>query len=162
VNNAIYNIIYSKLKIWLTPIFLRNPILVAWLGIIISPVVYVYQDLLLFRTQKLYELAITPQVVYLQKLLNDRYDYVERRITIVDAIDQEPIYFFKRTELKPVTIYNMGENEPVYVYTRGEVSSMKNDFIVKVPIDVVFNFNEMTSLVQTYKLPSKQFKIQIG
>ena len=59
-------------------------------------------------------------------------------------------------------MFNMVENNPVYDYTRGEVSSLRNDFIVKVPTGLVFNFNEMTSLVQTYKLPSKQFKIQIG
>ena len=161
MNNAIYNIIYSKLTTWLTPAILRKTKFLAWVAILITAVQFIYQNLLRFRTQKLYELAITPQVCYLQKLLNDRYDYVQRRIVITDAIDQSPIYFFVRSEIKQKYFYARSENKPTYFFTRGESGTLKNDFIVRVPAGIVFQLAEMTSLIQTYKMASKKFAIQI-
>lgn len=161
MNNAIYDIIYNKLLSWLTPTMLRKQKMLAWIAIIISPVQFIYQDLLRFRTQKLYELSITPQVVYLQKLLNDRYDYVDRRIRIVDALDAEPIYLFVRTENHPVYFFKRSENKPVYLYTRGESGVLRNDFVVQVPSAISFQNLEMKSLIQTNKLTSKKFAIQI-
>lgn len=161
MNNAIYNIIYSKLTTWLTPKVLRKNKLMAFVAVAIKPVQYVYQDLLNFRAQKLYDLSITPQVCYLQKLLNDRYDYVQRRITIVDAIDQEPVYFFCRSENKPVFMRKRIENDPLYLYTRGETGALRNDFVVLVPAGIVFPMEEMRSLVQLNKLAGKKFAIQI-
>lgn len=161
MNNNIYNIIYSKLVTWLTPSVLRKPKILAWLGIIIAPVQYIYQDLLRFRTAKLYELGITPQVCYLQKLLNDKYDYAQRRIKIVDAIDGAIWWIFTDAENKPQPIYTDAENESQYIFTDGECGGLLNDFIVEVPSAVTFNLNEMVSLLTNYKLASKQFAIQI-
>jgi hypothetical protein len=161
MNNAIYNIIYSKLIQWLTPKLIRKAKLMAWLGIVITPVQFLYQDLLRFRTQKVYELGITPQVCYLKKLLNDRYDVADRRIIIEDAIEQDPVYLFKRSESKPKYFYKRSENNPVTFYTRGESGGLRNDFVVKVPGAIVFPMAEMKSLVQSYKLAGKKFAIQI-
>lgn len=161
MNNAIYNIIYSRLVTWLTPKLLRKNKLLAFIGVAIKPVQFVYQDLLKYRAQKLYDLSITPQVCYLQKLLNDRYDYAQRRITIIDAVDQEPVYFFRRSENKPVYMYRRSEDQPVYFYTRGEVGALRNDFVVLVPAAIAFPLEEMRSLVQLNKLASKKFAIQI-
>lgn len=161
MNNNIYNIIYSKLRQWLTPYFLANPKMNAWLAIIIQPVTFIYNDLLNFRTQKLYQLSITPQVTYLQKLLNDRYDYTLRRIRIVDAIDKPPVYLFVRSELKPRGFFTRAENNPVYFFARSESGSITNDFVIKIPYSVPFNELELKSLVNAYKLASKKFSIQL-
>ena len=161
MNNAIYNIVYTRLKLWLTPGLLTKAKLLAWLGIMVAPVQFLYQDLLRFRTQKLYELAITPQVCYLQKMLNDRYDYVQRRIVIVDAMEQDPVYIFRTSENKPQFFYRRSENQPVYFFTRGESGALRNDFVIQVPAAIVFPSAEMRSLVQTYKLAGKKFAIQI-
>lgn len=146
---------------WLTPYFIQNPKMNAWLSIIIQPVTYVYNDLLNFRTQKLYQLSITPQVTFLQKLLNDRYDYTQRRIRIVDAIDKPPVYLFVRTELKPKYFYARSEAKPIYFFARSESGSITNDFIILIPSLVPFNDLELRSLVNTYKLASKKFSIQL-
>jgi len=161
MNNAIYNIIYSKLVSWLTPKMLRNTKMLAWMGILIAPVQTIYQDLIRFRTQKLYQLSITPQVCYLQKLLNDRYDYVARRIRIVDSIEHDFLYIFQDAENKAVSIYTDGENIPTYIFADGESGDSLNDFVVNVPAAVVFNLNEMVSLVKTNKLGAMQFTVQI-
>lgn len=161
MNSAIYNIIYSKLTRWLTPSVLKQAKFLSWLNIIVSPVITIYNDLIRFRFQKLYELGITPQVVYLQKLLNDRFDFVARRITIVDSIEHDVLYIYTDAELKPVYIKTDGEAAPTFIYTDAEIGIVPNDFVVKVPAAVVFNMNEMISLLKQFKLSSKQFTIQI-
>src|SRR4051812_23650373 len=111
MNSKIYNIIYSKLTHWLTPGMLRKPSMLAWLNVCIAPVLFIYNNLLRFRKLKLYQLSITPQVCYLEKLLNDQYDYFSRGIYIVDAEDKDPIYIFQEIEDKPVYIFTEAENQ---------------------------------------------------
>src|SRR5438128_2620012 len=113
------------------PVELRVAKTIAWLLALIRPVVTLYQSFLKYRTQKLYEIMITPQVCYVERLLNDKYDFVQRRIRIVDALDHAPTYFFRRDELKPVYLHKRSENSPVYLYTRGESGDIKDDFIIK-------------------------------
>lgn len=136
--------------------------MLAWIGVCISPVVFVYNNLLRFRTRKIYEINITPQVGSLQKLLNDQYDVINRGIRIIDPADKDPLYIFTDAENKPVYLFVAAESEVSFLFTDGESSDLKDDFIVLVPPGVVFNYNEMRSLVQAYKLGSKQFKIVIG
>ena len=113
-----------------------------------------------FRKAKLYQLLITPQVCYLEKMLNDRFDFTNRGIFIDDAKDKAPLYIFRRDELKPKYIYRRIENKPVYIYTRGESGTIKDDFIVFVPIQLRVNRPEMISLIKQYKLAGTKFKIQ--
>lgn len=159
MNSRIYNIVYSKLVQWLTPAMLRKPRMLAWIGICTSPINFLYRDLLRFRSLTLYRLGITPQVCFLEKLLNDQYDFIGRGIHIVDAAQTDPTYIFQDAEEKPVYMYTDAENLPVFMYTDGEAGDLKDDFIVIVPLSVTFNHNEMTSLINAYKLASKQFKI---
>lgn len=159
MNNSIYNIVYSKLVQWLTPSMLRKSKMLAWISVCVSPVTFVYNNLLRFRKLTLYRLSITPQVCYLQKLLNDQYDYISRGIRIVDAEQTDPLFIFEDVEDKPFWLFTDGEASPQYLFTDGEASDLKDDFIVIVPLSVQFDLNEMTSLINSYKLASKQFKI---
>jgi len=159
MNSRIYNIVYSKLVHWLTPAMMRKPVFLSWLNVCMQPVQFVYNLLLRFRAQKLYELGITPQVCYLEKLLNDQYDYFSRGIYIKDPEEKDPLYVFQQVEDKPVFVFTKGENKPLYIYTDGEAGNLKDDFIIVVPFRVKFNFDEMASLIKRYKLGSKQFKI---
>jgi len=105
-------------------------------------------------------MSVTPQVCFLEKLLNDRYDYTNRGIYIIDGKDFAPLYIYRRDELKPVYISKRAENKPKYIYTRGESGVIKDDFIVMVPMPVVFDMAEMASLIRVYKLAGTKFKIQ--
>ncbi len=80
MNENIFIIAYNTLVEWLVPRILRNTRLVAFAKLLSTPFVYIYQDLLRYRTARLYELKISPQKCHLQRLLNDRYDFVSRRI----------------------------------------------------------------------------------
>jgi hypothetical protein len=154
VNNRIYDIDYSKLVNWLIPTKLRNARQLNFLQVLTYPVTTLYQQFLRYRTAKVYQLTITPQVCYLVKLLNDRYDFALRRITIVDPEDKSPLYVFKTEEAKPVYLGSS------FIFTDGEAGAIKDDFIVKVPAAISFEDAEMLSLLKSYRLAAMKTKIQ--
>ncbi|HYH14171.1 MAG TPA: hypothetical protein VD794_03060 [Flavisolibacter sp.] len=160
MNPKIYDIDYNKLTQWMIPSRIRKGRIVAFVQILIYGVSFLYQDLLRFRKQKLYELTITPQVCYLERLLNDRFDFIQRRIRIVDSLDKPPYYIYQKDELKPKYIYLRAEGKPAYIYTSGESSLLQDDFVVLVPAGLIFEEAEMRSLVRVFKLAGKRFKIQ--
>lgn len=157
MNPNIFNINYGRLVVWLLPNALRTPTVIAFAEALIKPITSAYQAFLQFRTARLYELGITPQVCYLEKLLNDRYDPIQRRIEIVDSIDQLPQYIFLAAEEKPVFLGTKT------IYTDGETSTINPfDFFVRVPIALqgLFQEPEMMQLVRNYKLAGMRPVIQ--
>lgn len=156
----IYDIIYSRLVKWWTPAPLRTTFWLSWLGVMVKPVADLYNSFLLYRTARLYQLMITPQKCWLERLLNDRYDNTLRRIYIEDGIDKPPFYIFQRAESKPKFIRQRSEAAPQWIYTSGESGNLVDDFIVFVPMALVFEEPEMVSLVKVYKLAGVKFKIQ--
>lgn len=156
----VYDINFKKLVRWLTPSRLRRPKMLAWLNLLVNPIVKIYVDFLAFRKQKIYELGISPLVVDIERLLRDRYDFTQRRIYIGDAQDKQTTYIYNRQENKPVYIKKRSEGQPKFLYTRGESGLLQDDFIVWVPMDIVFDFIEMGTLIRKYVLPGMRFKIQ--
>lgn len=151
---SIYDIDFGKVVRWNLRRKKRKPRILALLNAMAKPVILLYQDFLKYRKAKLYQLMITPQKCYLERLLNDRYDFTQRRIYIDDGLDKPPIYIYQNAELKPLYLGSK------IIYTRGESGDLKDDFIVFVPLDLVFENAEMTSLVKVYKLAGTKFKIQ--
>ena len=157
-----YIIDYNKFAIERIPEDMRVPEVIQYVLCLLVPVVWLYDRFILFRNYITYALTITPQVVYMEMMLNNRYDTSLRRIYIRDGIDYDPIYIYTRAEAKPEYFYVRGEagKPKKYLYTRGESGSLTYDFIVFVPVVVIFNFEEMKSLIETYKLAGKYFLIQ--
>jgi hypothetical protein len=161
MTDKIYQIDYDKLRVWLVPGRLRRERIIAYLHVVTSGVVSLYLDFLRYRKAKLYQLMITPQVCYLQRMLNDRFDFTQRRILIVDGIDKPPFYIYQHAELKPKYLRRTSEAKPQWIYTAGESGILTDDFVVKVPAGIIFQMAEMRSLVKAYKLAGTRFKIQI-
>jgi len=157
----VYDIDYKKIVKWWTPYPLRDVFLLTYLGVIIYPIAQVHQLFLRFKTAKLYQLKITPQVCYLEKMLNDAFDFTARRIWIDDAIWYQPTYLYQENELKPVALSTDAENKPIYLYQEGEVGDFKDDFVVYVPATVAFNVQQMIGSLDSYKLAGTRYKIQI-
>jgi len=132
---------------------------VLWLQGLISPVNVLYQQFRKNRDANLYRLKITGQVCYLQRLLNDRYDISDRRISIDDGQTFDPVYIFLELESKPVHLFTAAENQPVYIYTQPETAIDPADFVVKVPAGLVYNETEMRGLIDAYKLAGKIYTI---
>lgn len=156
--SKIFNIDYNTLVRWLVPVALRNARMLAWLQALLWPVVTLYQAFRRNRDANLYRLSITPQVCYLEKMLNDRFDNSERRIHIDDAIDRPPVYLYQDDEQKPVYLASAPLSQPLYLET--EFGLNLDDFVVWVHSSIIFEFNEMRSLVNLYKLAGTRFSIQ--
>lgn len=159
-NNAFFNIDFNKLVAERIPPRMRRPRLLAFVMALSGEVTKQYQQFVRNRKSNLYGLGITPQKCYLEKLLNDRYDFTQRRIYITDGLDFPPTYLYMEEELKPLHMYQEIESRPVYLYTEGESGEMKDDFIIWVPVNIDFQEPEMISLVKIYKLAGTKFKIQ--
>lgn len=139
----------------------RKPKLLATIKCLIAPTVWLYDILKAFVNETLYYLYHNSQVVFMQAALNDQFDTVLRRITIVDGPDIDPLYIYQVAEDKPVYIYTEAENQPVYIYTEAETIAGP-DFIVRVPNTISFNDKQMVALIERYRLPSKHnYTIQL-
>lgn len=157
--NNIFNIDYYRLVKLLLPVMLRRPLLLAFMEAIVSPVDTLYGLFSSNRNANLYRLSITPQVCFLEKALNDRFDISRRRIYIEDGVFYDEQYLFTEGEGLDEYVYTPVENKDIYLYTRSETGSGSVDFIVVVPAGLRYNEAEMKALVNMYKLASKTFII---
>lgn len=157
----VFDIVFQRLVKWWTPYTKRKPVFLTLMGVMVYPLAQLHQSFLRFKAAKLYQLKITPQVCYLEMMLNDSYDFTTRGIRIVDAKWYLPTYLYQEAELKPVYLYQESELKPVYLYTESEAGQFRDDFVVLVPAGVVFNIEEMKGKLDSYKLAGTHYKIQI-
>jgi hypothetical protein len=159
MNTEIFKTDLKKLVQLLQVIRLRRERLLAFLYALTAPVESLYRIFAGNRDSNLYRLLITPQVCYLERFLNNRYDTASRRIRIVNAFYADIAYLFLRAENKPVSLFTRAENRPVHLFTRGETSIVPVDFIIAVPADISINENQMRGEVDSYKLAGKKYQI---
>jgi hypothetical protein len=135
--------------------------LLILLKAILFPLIQLHNAFLKYRDAKLYSLTITTQVCYLERMLNDRYDFTLRRIRIADAVWHLPWFLYQEAELKPEYLWQEAEGTAVVLYTEGESGAAKDDFVVLVPSILPFDPNEMRSAIDNYRLFGTQYKIQV-
>ncbi len=143
-----YDINFYKLAHWVTPRWLRKSSFLILIRSCLYPLVLIHNAFKQYRDAKLYELSINAQVCYLEAFLNDRFDYTQRRIYIDDVATVPGLHIYTRAEATPILFYRRSEANPVPVFTRAEVmSNYTYDFIVYVPIGVVFQEPEMRAMI---------------
>jgi hypothetical protein len=139
---------------------MRKSVIVAFLEVILSPLAALLKRLRQFRTTTYYWLNISAQVYSLERMLNDRYDSVGRRIRIDDGAFRDKIFIYTSPEQRDKYIYTKIENNPKFIYTAAEYGAVDVDFVIKIPGGVLFSEQEVTALVNKFKLVSKAFKIE--
>lgn len=154
-----FRIDYLKLVRLLLPFILRKPRIEAFVEACISPVDALYTHFLSFRYDNLYHLSITPQVYSLEKALNDRFDYTQRRIYITQGIRRELTYIYTQGENLDEYIGIDNENNDMYLYAGSESGENSASFIINVLSAIFFNEAEMRAMVEMYTV--KSFKINI-
>lgn len=161
MNDNIFNIDLNRLANWIEPKRLRKLRTMAFIRLLVSPFVFIYQDFVRYRKATLYDLKITPQVCYLEMMLNDRFDSTLRRIYIADGEESPAIYLYTDAELQPIYLYKDAEALPKFLFTDGEVDgSAFENFVVMVPISVTLNEATMRGMILRKRLPGMKFKIQ--
>lgn len=154
-----YDINWKRLILWIIPEVLRKTLHVAWVVALIAPVVRLYFQFISFRNEIIYALTITPQVCYLEKALNDRFDSQQRGIYITDPEEKPGLPLYLKVEVKPVVLFTKAEAIAQILYTKSESGKFGVDFLVNVPSNVQFDLQELTAFLSNYKLPSKKFKV---
>lgn len=150
-----FNIDYNRLGILMLPTFLRKPILVSYVQVLLTPIANLHYQWKQKRLADWYKLNHTGQVCYLRKVLNDTLDVSERRIYIGEGNSFPRKYIYTRAENKPTFLGTM------HIYQNSEYVSVGADFTVFVPIEIInTRIHELNALIVFYKLASKRYKIQ--
>ena len=141
-----FDIVWSRFIEGMLPMFLRKPKTTAFVTALLSPIIWVYDQFKLNRTQNIIAASTTTQVFSLQKTLNDMYDAQERRI-VVDSTQSKQGYIYIEHERRPQYL-------PITI-----TSGINTDFVVEVPDALLSRKKEIANTVKLYALPSKKFKI---
>lgn len=156
-----FNINFSKLVSNLLPWFHRKPNFLKWLAALITPVVSLYNNFMLYLDAQIFSASITGQVISLEFMLNKVFygDGTLRHIYISDGERLLPPYVFNKAENKVLFLYNGNEtHDPVFIYRIGETTGY--DFIVWVPSALVFDEAYLRGLVEKHKAAGFQFQIK--
>ena len=151
-----------------TPVRLRTSPRLEWLAALLSGAKVTYEEFMANRADNLYVLAHNGQVCYLEAVLNDVFDTVDRGIYITDGPYMDPHYIYIDAELKWRYIWLDSELGPgpddahaIPLYTDEETYLQGIQFIVNVPAAVaalpIYDEHRLRALVDKYRLASKGY-----
>ena len=150
-----YNInIFQLIELALPPNFRKQGIK-ALFKVLLTPIAWLWADFTNFRAEKAYIMAHNSQVCYLQALLNDKFDYTQRRITISDGSNYDRDYIFTDPEQQPQYLNTL------YIELNAEFADSGFDFIVKLN-GVLLGANESVQIrnyINIFKLAAKRYII---
>lgn len=150
---------FEKLRTDLLP---KYKSLRPFLKVLCSGVNTLYSEFIAYRSDSHYQLRHNSQVIYLRKVLNDRFH--TNSITIVNGVELTETYIYQEIEGQALVLYKDSENEAETTLYQKSEFEVTTDFIVQVPS--VLNLTasqliELEGLVTKYKLPNKHFEIEI-
>jgi hypothetical protein len=150
----------------LIPIKIRKAKQNSWLATIFAPMDSLNQRFRNWAYNKRYVLSFTGQQIYLEHLLNDRFDAVGRGIYIDDPLinNQDIAVSFYRVENQiSASVYYRNEphTEISALFYRQEFNIVPH-FIIYVPVNLHNNQVEslIRGLVNFYKIAGKHYLIK--
>jgi hypothetical protein len=164
MTQRVYKYDLRKLVRRLTPPRWRNTFNLNWYETLLSGVNYSQDRFNAFKDQALIELSYNGQTVYLEKMLNDRFDSFLRRIIIQHEEDLSVFWYLEGEGQVERYLYTESETggTTTYLYNEGENTSGLPDgvdFIVKAPIGLASLEVRMKSEINKYRLAGKQYEI---
>ncbi len=110
-------------------------------------------ELLGFRSTIKNRMSYNGQVFSLRKMLNDKFDNIQRRITIGKAEVRTHLMLYRRAENKPVML-------GMQMLNRRDSVEYQNEFIVNLPISLKRKEIEIKAWLDYYKLATKTYTIK--
>ncbi|WP_051959983.1 hypothetical protein [Sphingobacterium sp. ML3W] len=153
--DRIFSVDFKKLIINLLPLFFRRKGIFALIETLSSAMRTIYLMFLSKRDDHNKDLAITPQVFSLRKVLNDYFDAGDRSIRIEDSNLHERSYIFTDGEQRPLFL---GERA---IYTADELR-FGTGFVVIVPesLNNVAETARLKAMINKYKLAGTKYTIR--
>jgi len=106
------------------------------------------------------DLKFNGQGIYLVRRLNDLYDNTLRRIYIVNQQGITDKYVFRNSESQTTYVYRIGEAATPFYIGRISEQGTEHDFIIYVPVSLVYVEDNFNATVSRYKLVNKRYKIE--
>lgn len=169
-----YSTNISALAKRLLATLLRGEFIYAWVCVLLNPIELLQTTFNSFRESNIYLLKHNGQVCYLEGALNDAFDSIDRRIYINDPYRDLVVWLGSEGEIGTsvpfdVPTWTASEGEvgatlypsPVWLYTEAETLFSDFDFYIWIPATVTYNANQLTALINTYKLPGRTWTIQL-
>jgi hypothetical protein len=141
---------------------LRKTKFLALAECLASPIQSLVYSFLIYIETTRYNLKITGQTIVLQNFLNDKMDFIQRRILIIHPIIAEN-YIWKKIENQSSDFVPF-KNElynTFFVKYKNENETGILDFIVKIPSDISLQIPKIKAFVEAYKLAGKTYKIEV-
>ncbi|HRO75257.1 MAG TPA: hypothetical protein PLP27_03820 [Crocinitomicaceae bacterium] len=156
--------ISSLIKDYLGRKFLRTK-QYNWLMALLSPLQTSVNEYSTWRKERFYMINITGQVISLTGYLNDKFDFNQRRIHIVTAVEIfAGIWVGLESEVDMfVNVGLESEDNGIWLGTFIE-QNLGDDFIVYIPADIasdVDNINRIKSAIYQVKLAGKKFSLEV-
>ena len=133
--------------------FMRTDSVCALMDSIALSLSTIKNKLVAYRNKVNYDIAITPQVCYLEKALNDRCDNTLRRIRVDDSTFRDITYIKVDTEQRDEYLGQFA------IYNTIESGYFLFDFYVVLPSGIILPADELRVFVTKLKLASKTFEI---
>lgn len=144
---------------------LRTTTVLQVLKSILQPIKSLVSWLNSFRTATATKLSYNGQVCSLERLLNDRFDPVNRLTYITDDVTIAPLIAYPKDDvLRRIIVSDIASfpNYNVIARDQSEVGGILNKFVVNVHNDpaIVARENELIAIVRQIKLSGTIFKIR--
>lgn len=153
-----YDIDFKKIIVWLLPSFYRKPVWVAWLHALLGKLRAIHVAFVAFVHTKKDEIKWNGQTIVLEQLLILKYGS-GIYITSVSN-DVFPFYVRDVNNVQNPFIYNVNNQDNPTVNQVNGYNLDGVNFVVHVPVLIPFNLNEMTALINKYRLFGTKFSIE--
>lgn len=150
---------FRKLALLLLPTALRKKGIIALTSSLIQGVRVLQSDYQVFCEQTESTLKYNGQVCYLRGLLNDTFDSDDRRISVSDAAEHDPLLIYTRKFGKQCILAHQRNGNAVILNLRGYQGLSEYSFLVNVPWDLIIYADRLTAMVNSYKLAGMKWKI---
>lgn len=157
---GITDIDYSKLFLWLLPPRLRKSKMISWTKALNTPVHTLYLGFKAWERESWYLLRYqTGQVAYLEFVLNDKFDPVQKRIYISGGNQADRLYIWQDSELQqPVWLHTDSEGQPVWLFTDAELAiGWSDDFTINVPYGLAAEDATIKATADRFKRDGKSY-----
>ena len=139
---------------------LRKRKIFAIISIFLLPLIFIYTLFKSYRKQAIDKLNINGQVIYIEKVLNDRFFLKNREIYITDIAGKES-YLYRREEQIPSYLHKRSEGAEIkYIQQRGE-GNYSGNYMVNIPSFLSAYEGEIKNLIDYYKPAGRTYVLKI-
>lgn len=156
-----YIVSFSLYCLSFLPWFLQRRKTEKYVQSLLNPLQVFNNEFVVYVKDTVYLTSFTGQVIYLEHILNDLYDSIDRSIFISDG-NQLPLppYIYNKIEARPRFVYNKAEASLNKTYLHNKLEyALTYDFIVNTPVVISALDLQVSGIVRRYKIAGKRFTI---